>query len=137
MKRTIVARANHSVRTVVAFAFAAFATSISCARLTPKKLFGWDGVGSTTTTFSFLSRSRGKGRCDLSNIHSWKKSKTPDQERAVSKREHALDYGPATAVLSGALQPTAKSKAGVSSISGSMPRTEREKAYPRFFARSE
>jgi hypothetical protein len=60
MKRTIVARANHSVRTVVAFAFAAFATSISCARLTPKKLFGWDGVGSTTTTFSFSQPQPGK-----------------------------------------------------------------------------
>jgi hypothetical protein len=60
MKRTIVARANHSVRTVVAFAFAAFATSISCARLTAKKLFGWDGVWLDNNKILFFSAAAGE-----------------------------------------------------------------------------
>jgi hypothetical protein len=54
-----------------------------------KRYFAATAFGSTTTTFFFSAAPPAKKRFDLWNVHRWEKSKTPDQECALSKCERS------------------------------------------------
>jgi hypothetical protein len=99
-----------------------------------KSFLGETAFGSTTTIFFFSAAPPGKRRMRFIECPGMEKSKTPDQERAVSKREHALGYDPATVALSGALQPNAKSEAGGFKHLWFNATDRESKIYPRFFA---
>jgi len=57
--------------------------SQKASRLTPKKLFGWDGIWIDNDNILFSSRAPGeKDDSNLSNVDRRKKFETRDQERA-------------------------------------------------------
>ena len=64
--------------------------SKKATRLTPKKLFGWDGVWLDNDNILFLSRAAGEKEDSIYRMSAdGKNLKRPDQERALSERERS------------------------------------------------
>jgi hypothetical protein len=63
--------------------------SQKATRLTPKNYLAGTAFGSTTTTFFFSAATPAKRKIRFIECPQTEKSETPDQERALSKRERS------------------------------------------------